>query len=169
MRDSAYSICYSDNITGWDTQIRALYLSVYGEKKPTEAESLTRLMKSPALYGVIAKRGGSLAGFILLLASPDSSDILEICVHPDMRRLRIGKGLLEAGLFQARQRRQNSIILEVAEDNLAAQTLYHRAGFKQTSRRPNYYLRGAAHIDALVMEKQLFGSSKNQPLTAEQP
>ena len=163
MTDSACSIGYSDKITGWDTQIGALYLSVYGKKKPTEAESLTRLMKSPALYGVIAQKGGSLAGFILLLASPDSSDILEICVHPDMRRSGIGKGLLEAGLFQARQRRQNRIILEVAEDNLAAQTLYHRAGFKQISRRPNYYLRGTAHIDALVMEKQLSGSSKTSP------
>ena len=108
-------------------------------------------------------KGRFISRFILLLASPDSSDILEICVHPDRRRLGIGKGLLEAGLFQARQRMQNSIILEVAEDNLAAQTLYHRAGFKQISRRPNYYLRGTAHIDALVMEKQLSGSSKTSP------
>ena len=163
MTDTSHPIGYSDKISGWDTQIGALYLSVYPEKKPTEADSLTRLMKSPALYGMIAQRGGSLAGFILLLASLDSTDILEICVQPDMRRSGIGKGLLEAGLFQARQRRQNSIILEVAENNLAAQTLYHQAGFKQISRRQNYYLRGTAYIDALVMEKQLFGSSKTSP------
>jgi len=163
MTDNAYSVCYSDKITGRDAQIGALYLSVYGEKKPTEAETLTRLIKSPALYGVIAQKGDLFAGFILLLASPDSSDILEICVRPDMRRLGIGRGLLEAGLLQARQRRQDKIILEVAEDNLAAQTLYQQAGFKQISRRPNYYLRGTAQIDALVMEKQLFGSSKTSP------
>ena len=48
------------------------------------------------------------------------------------------------------------MFLEVAEDNIAALALYHRAGFAAVGRRRGYYHRaGAAPVDAQVLRLDL--------------
>ena len=46
----------------------------------------------------------------------------------------------------------NRILLEVRDDNLAAQKLYARHGFRSMGRRRGYYGPG---LDAVVMERHL--------------
>jgi ribosomal-protein-alanine N-acetyltransferase len=135
--------------------IEGVYLSAYPEKEIAEAKILTRLTKSKAVYGAIACLDAEVVGFIILLSSGESSDILEICVAPMAQNNGIGKMLLTAAIELSIARKLQKIILEVAEDNAIAQQLYRRADFREIGRRQGYYQRGARQIDALVMEKQL--------------
>jgi [ribosomal protein S18]-alanine N-acetyltransferase len=78
--------------------------------------------------------------------------IITIDVLPVARRQGVGRMLLHAieNHFQAKA--VESIRLEVAVDNLRAQTFYEAMGYAQIGKIPNYY---AAQLDALIMEKQL--------------
>jgi len=42
-------------------------------------------------------------------------------------------------------------VLEVAADNDVARRLYARYGFRQVGRRPRYYYRSGAVVDALIL------------------
>ena len=135
--------------------IEDIYLAAYPQKMATADKILTRLMKSKAVYGAVACLDAQIIGFIILLSSGESADILEICVAPTAQNKGIGKRLLSAGIELSIAREQEKIILEVAEDNDVAQQLYRNADFKEIGRRERYYQRGIDHIDALVMEKHL--------------
>ena len=137
------------------TAIEDVYLSAYPQKEIAEAKILTRLTKSKAVYGAVACIDAKIIGFIMLLSSGESADILEICVVPIAQNNCVGKMLLTAAIELSIARELQNIILEVAEDNTIAQQLYRRADFREIGRRQGYYQRGVRQIDALVMEKQL--------------
>ena len=135
--------------------IEDIYLSAYPQKEIAEARILIRLTKSKAVYGAVACLDAKIIGFIILLSSGESADILEICVAPLAQNNGIGKMLLTAAIELSIAREQQKIILEVAEDNAIAQQLYRRADFREIGRREGYYQCGSRQIDALVMEKHL--------------
>ena len=145
----------TDQLSGWHLEIEEIYLSVYPQKKASEAALLTRLIHSPVIYGIAASIDANLAGFILLQGTGDSSDILEICVRPVWQNSGVGRKLLQAGLASPHTGQHSRVLLEVAEDNHIAQHLYLQAGFALIGRRAQYYHRAEKRIDALVMEKQL--------------
>ena len=137
------------------TAIEDVYLSAYPQKEIAEAKVLTRLTKSKAVYGAVAYLDAKIIGFIILLSSGESADILEICVAPIAQNNGVGKMLLTAAIELSIARELQKIILEVAEDNAIAQQLYRRADFRKIGRREGYYQLGSRQIDALVMEKHL--------------
>ena len=144
-----------DQLSSWQLEIEEIYLSVYPQKKVSEAALLTRLMHSSVIYGIAASIDANLAGFILLQSTGDSADILEICVRPVWQNSGVGRKLLQAGLASPHTGQHSRVLLEVAEDNHIAQHLYLQAGFALIGRRAQYYHRAEKRIDALVMEKQL--------------
>ena len=79
----------------------------------------------------------------------DEADVTNICVHPDYRRLGIGRDLLEAMLAMAGKRGIRRIYLEVRVSNQAAIHMYEEAGFKETGRRRGFYEK--PREDALLM------------------
>ena len=137
------------------TAIEDIYLSAYPQKEIAEAKILTRLTKSKAVYGAVACLDAKIIGFIILLSSGESADILEICVAPLAQNNGVGKKLLFKAIELSIARELQKIILEVAEDNAFARQLYRRADFREIGRREGYYQRGSQQIDALVMEKHL--------------
>ena len=155
MTDISAPIQILNQPLAWAADIEDIYLLSYPQKTATEAKTLTRLLKSKAVYGAIACQGTQMMGFILLLTSGEVADILEICVAPSAREQGIGELLLAAGIAQSSSQAQRQIMLEVAEDNLVAQQLYRRAGFHQIGRRAGYYQRGTIKLDALILQKQL--------------
>ena len=48
------------------------------------------------------------------------------------------------------------MFLEVAEDNIPAQKLYLKGGFKVNGRRPRYYKREPAAIDAVLYRLDMY-------------
>lgn len=79
----------------------------------------------------------------------DEAHIATIAVHPDYRRMKLGRCLLAKGLLAAYERGARTGFLEVRRGNLAAQALYLEFGFEVVSERKRYYQDN--HEDALLM------------------
>lgn len=78
----------------------------------------------------------------------DQAHITTVAVDPPVRRQGIATRLLVELLREARARGAVSATLEVRTDNVAAQRLYARLGFRPVGIRPRYY---AGATDALIM------------------
>ena len=108
---------------------------------------------------VIAHRalvGGRLAGFIMSRLVEDETEILSVAVAGRQQGRGLARRLLDLHLRRLAGLAARTVFLEVDEHNVPAQRLYQRAGFREVSRRPNYYPgeagRGAA---ALVLRRDL--------------
>lgn len=88
--------------------------------------------------------GEVLAGFVLYRELPDVWEISLVASHPQWRR----KGMMEALLrhMAAAKGQGRALWLEVHEENVGAQKLYEKLGFREVRRRPRYYKDGASAI-----------------------
>jgi [ribosomal protein S18]-alanine N-acetyltransferase len=96
---------------------------------------------SPTRLTLVAQENGSsaLAGFLVARHSAPEWELENIVVAPAVRRMGIGKQLMNTLLVQARQTNSDAILLEVRESNAAARRLYEELGFRETGRRKAYY------------------------------
>jgi ribosomal-protein-alanine N-acetyltransferase len=83
----------------------------------------------------------------------DEAHIATIAVHPEYRRLGIGKHLLAFALQDAAQQGMRTATLEVRAGNLAAQTMYRQFGFITAGVRLRYYQDNQE--DAMIMSVSL--------------
>ena len=98
---------------------------------------------------LVARAADGVVGFAGVWLMVDDAHITTFGVHPDWRRLGIGRQLLLnlAELSNAIGARR--MTLEVRVSNTAAQALYRSFGFEIVGRRPHYYTDDGE--DALVM------------------
>lgn len=80
-----------------------------------------------------------LAGFLVARYVPSEWELENIVVAPAIRRMGIGRQLIDTLLVQARQTNSIAVFLEVRESNTAARSLYKKLGFMETGRRKAYY------------------------------
>jgi len=94
--------------------------------------------------------------FIVVRIAADESEILTLGTRPDSRRSGLARALVDAAGVEAQRRGAHRMFLEVAADNLAAQSLYAGAGFNPIGRRPAYYIRsGGQAVDAVILSAAL--------------
>lgn len=94
-----------------------------------------------------------IAGFAIVeLARNNVGHIVTIDVAPERRREGIGRLLMQSMIDGLAAWNVSTIRLEVAVDNLEAQSFYLRHGFVQTGRIPGFYM---GSLDALTMQKSL--------------
>lgn len=105
----------------------------------------------PGVFGLLDERGG----LALARAVADEAEVLTIAVHPEARRLGVGRALLAAALAEAARRGAETVFLEVAETNAPARGLYAALAFAPVGRRPGYY----AAADALVLCRRAAATS----------
>jgi [ribosomal protein S18]-alanine N-acetyltransferase len=118
---------------------------------PWDAAALAQILALSGVFGYLAWRDESPAGFILARDLGEEVEILSLGVLPGLRRLGIGRALLDAVVAQAEQRRRGALVLEVAVHNEAARRLYGACGFRQVGRRPRYYRRAETLADGLIL------------------
>ena len=92
------------------------------------------------------------AGFLCRWLVADECHILNIAVHPDLRRHGVGMLLMNATLAEAIAKQASCVTLEVRRANIAARQLYRKLKFEERRLRRHYYGPGE---DAIVMELQL--------------
>ncbi len=92
-------------------------------------------------------------GYLMLLCLPPEGEILNLAVHPAMRRRGIAEALMTACLDFGRRTAVGTLFLEVRASNTPAASLYRKAGFLTVGKRRNYYRYPTE--DALVMLKTL--------------
>ena len=97
--------------------------------------------ESPVRFTLVAVEdcACALVGFLVARHMPPEWELENIVVAPAVRRMGIGKQLMDALLFQAQQTNSDAIFLEVRESNTAARGLYEKLGFRENGRRKAYY------------------------------
>ena len=108
---------------------------------------------------VIAQRalsGRGLAGFIMSRQAADEAEILSIAVARAGQGRGLARRLLDLHLRRLAGLGTRAVFLEVEQNNIPAIKLYERAGFREVSRRPNYYpLPGGQTAAALVLRRDM--------------
>jgi len=108
---------------------------------------------------VIAHRatsGAKLVGFIMSRLVADEAEILSVAVARSRQGRGLAQKLLNLHLRRLAGLGARAVFLEVDEHNRPAIRLYERAGFREVSRRPNYYASaGDKAAAALVLRRDI--------------
>ena len=126
---------------------------------PWDPSAIAEMLGTVGFFGRIAWEDETTAGFALARDLGKECEILSLGVLPERRREGVGTALLNSVCVEARLRSAESIVLEVAVDNIAARALYAARGFLAVGRRRNYYRRIRNSADALVLRLALTGAS----------
>lgn len=94
-----------------------------------------------------------IVGFLVFWVIHDEVHILNVAVHPDMRRRGIATAIIEFLIVLATEREASFVTLEVREHNRPAIALYESLGFDIMGRRERYY--SDTGEDALLMSRIL--------------
>ncbi|NBC31476.1 MAG: ribosomal protein S18-alanine N-acetyltransferase [Alphaproteobacteria bacterium] len=139
--------------------LAALQALCVGERPGLEAwpaaEWQALLTQSGTVALLAGLPGEEPAGFALVRATWDESELYSIGVRPDRRRLGLGLALLQAACRSLADSGARVLFLEVACSNAEALALYSGAGFELVGRRRDYYRSSAGTEDALVMARSL--------------
>ena len=133
--------------------IAAIELRLFDQ--PTTALTLSSLFVNLAFIGFVLKTDQPLyrgvAGYIFALNDGHRADLVSIGTAPEFQRSGYGLSLLRHLAAALHKRGAETLMLEVAFDNIAAQSLYARAGFREVAVRPRYYRGAHGAVDAVVM------------------
>jgi ribosomal-protein-alanine N-acetyltransferase len=98
----------------------------------------------------------SLRGFIMSRCAADEAEILSVAVARASRGRGLARALVDLHLRRLAGLGCRAVFLEADENNRAAIRLYNRAGFREVSRRANYYPAGGGKAAAaLVLRRDL--------------
>jgi ribosomal-protein-alanine N-acetyltransferase len=122
---------------------------------PWDGAACGEVLAMPGCFGILAWQGKAPIGFALALDLRGECEVISLGVVPERRRRGVGTALIAALIAAARGRGARSLVLEVAEDNIAAAALYAACGFVAIGRRPDYYRRFRQFVDALVLRLRL--------------
>lgn len=92
-------------------------------------------------------------GYLILQLIVDEAEIQAVAVEESYRRRGVASALLREGLRHCSDMGGATVFLEVRESNHAARNFYHRFGFHDFGRRPDYYRHPAE--DAILMRLNL--------------
>jgi ribosomal-protein-alanine N-acetyltransferase len=95
------------------------------------------------------------AGAILAMQAGGDMDIINIAVSDRYRRRSLGQNLLKLLSSQAAANGFERVLLEVADDNLAAKAFYKAMDFTIIGGRPGYYPRDGYRVEAIIMARTL--------------
>jgi ribosomal protein S18 acetylase RimI-like enzyme len=112
----------------------------------TREDTLAGILRNPDRLRVVAARGASVAGCIVVsTAAPLSGYVQAVCVAPGERGHGVGRRLMEhveERLFAAGP----NVFLFVSDFNLAAQAFYRRLGYRQVGEVPDFLVAGRSEL-----------------------
>ena len=117
--------------------------------------AMAEILAMPGSFGALALVGDQPVGLVIVLAVGTEAEILTLAVLPKFRRRGIAGRMLTLAADRLSDAGCQRLLLEVAEDNVAACALYGKQGFTQIGRRPSYYRRLAGTAAAIVLARTL--------------
>jgi ribosomal-protein-alanine N-acetyltransferase len=103
----------------------------------------------------VAREGGQLLGYMVLMPSLDETHLLNISVAAERQGQGYGARLLRFAMEVSRAGGAESMLLEVRPSNARALALYENYGFQVIGRRKGYYPAAEGREDALVLRRDL--------------
>ncbi len=123
---------------------------------PWSLESFLRELSLPFSRTIVAAKrtasGEVLTGYLCRWLVADECHVLNVAVHPELRRKGVGERLMSDAITEAKAKNAHLVTLEVRRSNLPARGLYRKLNFEERRLRQNYYGPGE---DAIVMELRL--------------
>lgn len=119
---------------------------------PWSESSIASELHNPLSCWLVAVEENRVVGYVGSQTVLDGSDMMNIAVAPDFRRMGIAQALVSKLISLLKKRNSRCLILEVRVSNLPAITLYEKNGFTQIGRRRNYYHNPKE--DALILRKE---------------
>ena len=119
---------------------------------PWSERSIAYELTNPLSAWFVAVEDGVVLGYVGSQAVLDEADMMNIAVSPEARRRGIAQGLVEVLVAELKEKEVRCLTLEARASNDPAITLYHKLGFTQVGRRPNYYRNPKE--DALILRKE---------------
>jgi ribosomal-protein-alanine N-acetyltransferase len=127
-----------------------------GFAHPWSLESFIRELSLPfsrtVVASVMGSSGEALVGYLCRWLVADECHVLNVAVHPELRRKGVGERLMADAITEAQAKDTHLVTLEVRRSNLPARGLYRKLNFEERRLRHNYYGPGE---DAIVMELRL--------------
>ncbi|PHQ83010.1 MAG: ribosomal-protein-alanine acetyltransferase [Thalassobium sp.] len=128
-----------------------LYARAFPASRRWSADEFARLMADA--HVILC---GDTSAMVIARIALDEAEILTLATDPDLRRQGLARTVLQSCEDRLRARHVQSVFLEVAADNMAAQALYKGFGYSLVGERPNYYRRNdGTAVAALVLRKAL--------------
>ncbi len=115
--------------------------------------SIAAELDNPLSLWLVAVREELVIGYIGSQTVPDESDMMNVAVSPDARRMGVARALICALCESLRERGSRRLSLEVRVSNDAARELYRQLAFEQVGLRRGYYRNPKE--DALILSKAL--------------
>ncbi len=106
---------------------------------PWSEESLKMQISSPLSLMLVCESEKRVLGYAYGSVIAPEGELYRIAVASDARKRGVGTLLLNSFFHEMRKRGAATVYLEVRETNLAARTLYEKAGFSLVGIRKNYY------------------------------
>ena len=119
---------------------------------PWSKKSFESSISSKDTIYIVATIDEKIVGYLGIYILGDQSDISNVGVHKDYRRMHIAEAMLSYIFDRAKSNNVKEITLEVRESNVAAISLYEKMGFKEIGIRKNYYQKPLEN--GLLMWKQ---------------
>jgi len=117
---------------------------------PWSEPQLRAEIERPAPDAVLVLEGrGRIVAYAALRVVLDEMHVMNLAVHPDVRRRGLGRFLLGIALARAVRAGARRVLLEVRAGNAAARALYTECGFVPLGQRKQYYVDPTD--DALVL------------------
>ena len=120
---------------------------------PWKMSTYETILKDNDYDCIVAECEGCVAGYMTSLTTMDSSDVTNIAVKPEFRRLGIADQLMNCMYDILIRRNSTELFLEVRESNTPARTLYTKHNFEEIGIRRAYYRNPTE--DAVIMKKGL--------------
>ncbi|MES2435021.1 MAG: GNAT family N-acetyltransferase [Pseudomonadota bacterium] len=132
-------------------EMAAIHAACFTTPKPWSAAEIASTLDSAFAF-VLTEPSGFLIGRVVA----GEAELITLAVDPGARKRGTGGRLVDGFLVEARVRGAESVFLEVAANNLPAQSLYARKGFEPKGKRRGYYQTPAGdRLDALVLMRPI--------------
>ncbi len=119
---------------------------------PWSEKSIASELSNPLSLWIVAVGGASLAGYVGSQSVMGEADMMNLAVAPEYRRHGVAEKLVNTLIDALKHKEVANLTLEVRASNMPAINLYHKLGFLQVGRRPNYY--HDPKEDALILRKE---------------
>ncbi len=134
--------------------LAALHAEAFaGRDRAWSAAEIAALTAAPG--AALTAAGDPPLAFALARVVADEAELLTLAVAVAARRRGLAAALLDAVEAWARRTGAQTLLLEVAQDNTAAQALYAGRSYSEVGRRRGYYGSGPARADALTLRLAL--------------